>query len=314
MGQFPNIDAAREYSDGVVNRIREALSKLDLPKDSISVACSGSFARREASPESDIDFFVIRKSDTDASKEAAALSRIKEAIYQIVPRAPAEGGAFGTFEVLSDIANNIGGDQDTNTKITKRILLLLEGEWLYGQEIFNETVEKLLGRYIQPTITDHQLCLFLLNDIIRYYRTICVDFEYKTFEAEKAWGVRNIKLIFSRKLLYFSGILPVAECFQRSYEYKLRHTLELLRLPPIQRVQKVCGAKADMALSFYDRFLGAMSNAGTRKMLNDIRSERPHHIEFRDLKDEGHHFSFQLMRLLSDTYGVAHPIYRGLML
>jgi len=46
---------------------------------------------------------------------------------------------------------------------------------------------------------------FLLHDLIRYYRTICVDFEYKTYENGKPWGDRNIKIQFSRKFLYFSN-------------------------------------------------------------------------------------------------------------
>lgn len=83
--------------------------------------------------------------------------------------------------------------------------------------------------------------MFFLNDLIRYYRTICVDFEYKTFEANKPWGIRNIKLIFSRKLIYFSGVLIAAEMYQRSAQQKKKIVKELISLSPVERLRKACG-------------------------------------------------------------------------
>lgn len=52
--------------------------------------------------------------------------------------------------------------------------------------------------------------------LIRYHKTIAVDFEFKTSEDDKSWGIRNIKLLFSRNLLYFSGILVAAESIDKS--------------------------------------------------------------------------------------------------
>jgi hypothetical protein len=82
------------------------------------------------------------------------------------------------------------------------MLLLLEGEWLVNEAGFHSLRREILQRYIGDKMTDHQLSLFLLNDVIRYYRTMAVDYEFKTNEGDKPkpWGIRNIKLVFSRKL------------------------------------------------------------------------------------------------------------------
>ena len=63
--------------------------------------------------------------------------------------------------------------------------------------------------------------MFLLNDVIRYWRTICIDLEHKVRADNKARDIRLIKLRFSRMLLYASGVLAIGEGYRRSSEEKL---------------------------------------------------------------------------------------------
>jgi hypothetical protein len=71
--------------------------------------------------------------------------------------------------------HNIGGEQDNNAKMTRRMLFLLEGEWLFNPEGLKVVRRKILERYIGSGISDHQLALFLLNDVIRYNRTMTTN-------------------------------------------------------------------------------------------------------------------------------------------
>ncbi|PBB25076.1 hypothetical protein CK227_16395 [Mesorhizobium sp. WSM4308] len=172
----------------------------------------------------------------------------------------------------------------------------------------------MLERYISDQITDHQLGLFLLNDIIRYYRTVCVDFEFKTEEDGKPWGIRNIKLVFSRKLIYFSGLLICAETAQRSALEKRMICERLMRLTPIERVLSVLGEDSFEPLMYYDRFLAKMAEPGIRNKLEREDKDALKKSElFRSLKNDGHHFSMSLRSAFVRHYDGSHPIHKAIM-
>lgn len=315
LSELPHIRQAREYSTAKLSQMREFVQKQNGLSE-ILLGTYGSYARREASAQSDLDFFVICKSADQVDRAKEVLKPVKNELIRIAGREPSPTGAFGDVEDLETMLSNIGGNDDHNSKITRRILFLLEGEWLGNQLMFGDVLEQLIGKYVRDTITSHQLALFLLNDIIRYYRTICVDFEFKTIQDAdpKPWGTRNIKLVFSRKLLYFSGLLMVAETAQRSHVEKLKALSELSSMPVVDRILAVCGERAIHALKIYDEFLEALSHLDVRKELNETteidRTKEP----FRTLKDKGHHFTWKLMSLLRDTYDSSHPIHRAIVL
>lgn len=172
-----NLEKASDYSDGLIRNIRERLSS-NLADRTVSVVTVGSFARREASNQSDLDFFVLVK-DFDENRDGSIRDVVEKVLEENGVRNPSQGGAFNAVQRHEDLTSNLGGFDDDGESLTRRLLFLLESEWLYNEDLFFELFTALVDVYVKSKITDHQICRFLLNDLVRYYRTICVDFEYK---------------------------------------------------------------------------------------------------------------------------------------
>jgi hypothetical protein len=241
--------------------------------------------------------------------------RLKQIVKKIFGKLPAVDGPFGTGIECGKLTKQIGGQNDTNKDITRRILFLTEGMPVGARSLFDEQRQQLIARYLQDEMTDHQLALFFLNDVIRYWRTICVDFENKTYEQKKDWGIRNIKLVFSRKLLYFGGILIAAETAQRSLLEKREIFARLMELTPLERLITCCGRASERCLLEYDHFLEKIADSSFRDRLRTVKLARDTHTEeFKRLKNRGHYFSYHLISALRTTYSESHPIHRSIIM
>lgn len=287
----------------------------DFESSGIAVVINGSYARLEASSESDIDFFILAPKGVSKGSAEKIVSGVRKVLLEVVGTPPAEDGVFSSTVELGSLAKQIGGAKDSNSLITRRILFLTEGRAVVGKEVFDNERDAVLRVYVRNTLRDHQLGRFLLNDVIRFYRTMCVDFEHKTVQSGKPWGIRNIKLVFSRKMLYFGGVLICAEIANKNYDAKIEAAKELMAMSPIERVRKVCGAASDDALKEYDYFLSQMADPAVRSHLNGIPEDRTKHSdEFRNLKGRGRAFTLGLVSALRAAYEEDHPIHRALMM
>ena len=304
-------ERSSKFTEGKLEEIRNRLE--ELPFDGAAVLVYGSFARREASAQSDIDYVMI----SDGTEMAPELSeRVRCAIHSIVPNSPSEDGAFGEPVNRGEILANIGGDDDSNKNITRRILLLLEGEWLFNKEGLRGFRREILGRYIGEGMTDHQLALFLLNDIIRYYRTVAVDYEFKISGngAPKPWAIRNIKLVFSRKLLYASGLFSIAMTADRARDEKIEILEDLFDRPVMERMMAICGeARMAPVVASYNRFLDFLGDPGNREHLATLQPLNRGDERFRKIKNEGHHFTRELLKVFERTFDSTHPIRRAVV-
>lgn len=302
-----------EYSENQLSTLREGMGAIFPANCDDTVLVCGSLARREADGPSDVDWFLV--SDDEEGREER-LEKVRETVTGLGLKKPSPGGPFATPGTRQSIIQNIGGEADSNANITQRILLLLEGDWLFNEKGFHDLRRRILRTYVKDGIPDDQVALFLLNDIIRYWRTVCVDYEYKTTaEPEtKRWAIRNIKLVFSRKLIYASGLFSVASTADMAREKKITRLEELFDRRPLDRLVHVCG-KAGTAevLRSYEIFLSCINNDAKRSRLESLGKDDRNDFLYRDLKDEGHRFTGELLKLFEMTFPATHPIRRAIV-
>src|SRR5690606_29563836 len=135
----------------------------------------------------------------DGQVDATHLA-VKQAIEKTLQRhkPPGRTGLFGSLAFSHQLLHHIGGDIDSNSNTTRRILMLLESSSVgAGSEVRARVLRQLVKRYIEDdfgyrTSGTHQPYVprFLLNDIVRYWRTLAVDFAAKRRERQgEGWAL-----------------------------------------------------------------------------------------------------------------------------
>jgi hypothetical protein len=301
---------ARQVSDEGIVALRRLAAEVFGTEISLIIGANGSYARREATAGSDVDLFylLIGKGDLGADRRIIFEEKVKKAGFKL----PSENGVFSDTLRTDNLLKNIGGSDDNNTSLTRRMLLLLEGEWLLNENGYSKTRSELLEKYVTEKTPKDKIALFLLNDIIRYWRTICVDYEYKTSDGKRPRGIRLVKLRFSRMFLVFGGIVAVAETFELEFQQKRRRLNELFSMDVITRIENTMGEKAGSVTGLYGEFLAALDNKTTRDNLSSPHFEDT--PEFKILRSKGREFKDALLALLKAQYESGHPIHKALVL
>lgn len=307
------LDAARKESEDILKILRSIAAELPCLTSDIIIGVNGSVARREVTSGSDVDlFFLTLAGDLAAAKSAQEEYRAK--LVEKGIKMPAYGGVFENPLRTTQLTATIGGEDDTNTYITRRMLYLLEGEWVANESGFNDLRSTLIARYISEDLDDQKIVRFFLNDVIRYWRTICVDFEHKTADSTKPRAIRLVKLRLSRMLLYVAGISAARQTVDCNAEAKRAKLAELLAVPPLERLGLIHGQeKMQKVQTLYATFLSAMNNKKIRSQLELPGAEGVATKEFELLTEVARDFKVELLTLLSmDTNG--DPLMEALLL
>jgi hypothetical protein len=109
--------------------------------------------------------------------------------------------------------------------------------------VYSEVVEEVIAAYWRD-YEDHKTSFmpaFLANDILRLWRTFCVNYEARTERApelEKAKGkVKNYKLKHSRMLTCYSAILVLLAVFEQQKTVSPSDVVEMIRMTPTGRLE-----------------------------------------------------------------------------
>ncbi|WP_201555287.1 nucleotidyltransferase domain-containing protein [Psychrobacter immobilis] len=300
-----------EFSNTNIEKLREDITEAldkeleddeDLKK--LCIVTTGSFARREASEASDLDYFIIIPDHLDKEYVLNRVGKlISEAVQKTVTKDTGSTGTFGVDSIMQEkdllLLNH---NDEQNKDLTRRMLLILEGDYLYNNELFLTIRKKILEIYI-----DNNEVKFIINDIARYYRTMLTDFHYKINFGNKDWGVRSIKLKFSRKIIYLSGLLSITIVERTNSKEKNVDNLEAtLSFSPLERTFNLLKSEDAILLKIfeeYNYFLGIISDDQKRSALDEInRDSRDESELYIEVNRKGESFKDNCYKALNCKY------------
>lgn len=285
-----------------IEQLRDRLKAAEaLAKGKASVYATGSFGRGEASQYSDLDLFIVgrknRKPGPDG-KEGSLLNRLDEICIKAdlinatrelgIPEFSGDGRWLSHYSV-HDFTKTLGTPEDdvTNT-FTARLLLLLESRPLLESGVHRKITSEVTAAYWRD-YEDHKtnfVPAFLANDILRLWRTFCVNYEARTERApavKKAEGkLKNYKLKHSRLLTCYSALLYLLAVYGRKQTVSPTDALEMVYMTPTERIEwlldqrSLAGAhrKVRKLLGQYDRFLEATNFAEVELVVRFMDKDR----------------------------------------
>ncbi|QRN35757.1 nucleotidyltransferase domain-containing protein [Pectobacterium brasiliense] len=325
---YAAIASAINYSEDTIKKLKTDLLDVlgDDSNSEYTIVTTGSFGRNEASTESDFDLFLFCEKEENKESILSKTALIDECIKKYVAKDTGSTGTFGANEVVSfeNLLKNIGGSEDTNKLLTRRMLFLLEGISVYNSTLFESYRKTLINKYLKSS-SDGKIDKYLLNDIIRYYRTITTDFQHKIDSDGKSWGIRNIKLRFSRKILYFAGIMAIGYASDKEQDVTARVSLlsSLLDTAPLERIFEIYEEKLssngydilERIFTDYNCFLESISNKEKRQLLEKIKTkeERLDVALYTELSQNSANFTYNLHMLLKSLFGDNHAIHVALI-
>ena len=219
---FPNLREAAQRSKKKSDELAEAISKEfkalgdnGLDVSGIGLLITGLIARREVTEGSDCDYLLVSHMTPSHESVIQGLNAVERVLEDLELLEPGSQGVFGDFTTAAELFIRIGLERDSNPNMTRRMSILLESAPFLDagvrDTVLNKIIERYCARYHRSyrREADEPVAVprFLVNDLIRYWRTIAVDFEAKRWRSPKSgWGLRYAKLLSTRKVM-FAGSL-----------------------------------------------------------------------------------------------------------
>jgi predicted nucleotidyltransferase len=298
-------------------KIKTKLGPTKLFSSDADLVVFGSIARNECTLGSDVDWTLLVDGQVNPQHFDTA-NFIEEALVSTGLAEPGKNGMFGQTTFGHELIHCIGGEDDTNHNISRRILLLLESDKIFKSTEGNGTAyDRVIRAIIQQYIDNdsgftantgkENVPRFLLNDFVRFWRTMCVDFAFKQKQQKgKKWALRNIKLRMSRRLIFIKGLLMCFKFYKTSIDTSeikehLRNFVDEKPLPFLisilidNNIQK--DYIADL-LESYNTYLGILNNKDFRDHLETLEMDKAYgDPRFEEARKNSHRFQSTLSKI-----------------
>lgn len=267
------LNSFRNLSQEKLNQLRKELT-LALSEEfkdyGVCIYACGSLGRLEFGSSSDLDAFYIidspqRGNDkfiSDANKKTF-FSKIEQVGKKLNFPAPSKNGKYLVFTPREDLFDIGSQEEDSKNSYTARMLLLLESKPLYHPVAYNKLIEDVVDRYFidYPDHTEDFNPLYLMNDIKRYWYTLCLNYENRRDKNDdKAERYRKrLKLKFARRITCFSMLA----CLYKKGIDK-NYVVNCVKMTPFERFEML--AKGDRELT---------------DVLEEIKRKYEHYLELK---------------------------------
>ena len=180
----------------------------------LAIFCAGSLARMEAGARSDLDLFVTAGKVDDLRKRLFQIELFSElmVINEQLDFPPfSNDGEYLKVCFMEDLKSGTGSRLDDSENLfTTRMLLILESQWVVNENLHVRHLHEILGFYCRDSVeTGSFRPVFLLNDLLRYWRTMCLNYEERRHDVDQPFRKKNVNLKFSRMLTVFGTVLPL---------------------------------------------------------------------------------------------------------
>jgi hypothetical protein len=239
----------RKYCNYRLNRLQKRIRSIPILKKlkDVCIYVTGSYGRFEANKRSDLDIFILK----DGNSKTNPILRVDKILLNAELIKITREMRFGEFSNdgqylqvhhIEDILDDLGSPlDDYKNFFTARMLLLLESYPLYNKKLYNRMIEGIVNSYFRD-YHDHDLefrPIFLVNDIIRYYKTMCLNYEHRRnrrtsdIDKKNSAHLKNLKLKFSRLITCYSLVIAIVRI---GTGVKPRQLSKLITYTPIDRI------------------------------------------------------------------------------
>jgi len=185
-------------------------------------------------------------------------------------------------------------------------LFLQELQPVWGEAAFRDLTLQIVRRYASHYVAVDQSkqWTYLLNDLVRYFKSLCQTYMFGEISSDHRWRLRNLKARHSRLLIYVGLLFLLGES-SRSSERKEDWLAARLTWTPAERLAALYAEHGDkrfrVLAGALNRFVGAMSTPGFRESLRestepDSPLARESNPAFLELKQSADQFLSELLR------------------
>lgn len=277
---FPLTKRSNHANDRLL-RIQQEFSQRICNKEysDLSIYCAGSLARGDIGDNSDLDLFIFSNEKKPNNRKIKKIKLFHEIIEindnQKFPELSNDARYLRVYSFPTMMKALGSPKDDIQNLFTARMLLLLESKPLFNKKRYDNQIQEILNHYFRDKNKAEKsfMPLFLLNDLLRFWRTLCLNYELIRDNPDKPWRKKNINLKFSRMLTVFGTILPL---IAKPAEDK-DDVLYLVGLTPLERLAHGLDIINDVSLEKefkryldnYESFLSMKEQLEDKKILDD---------------------------------------------